>query len=98
MAMLLTSRQAAEKLGMTPKGISQLVKRGELTNHNPKAGNGHRTALLLSPGEVRELAKTRRPVSRRQPRAAELVSPGAGLLSRLDRMEDKLDELLALWR
>lgn len=96
--MNLTTKQVAQKLGLTPTQVRGLVKRGQLAPANAKPGA--RVVYTFDPKVVREFKKTAAPVKRlklTQPGLDFMAPDGAGITSRLDRIENQLTALAKLW-
>lgn len=102
--MLLNTQQAAEKLGTSTYAVKQLVKSGALQDHaKPKKG-ATRHFFKLDSREVAEFKKSLQekeaprkiivtpPNGERAPRSTASQIPGV-----LQRIEAKLDKLLAMW-
>lgn len=103
--MLLDSKQAAVKLGLTISQFKRLLKKGLIPTFNKPEG-GHRFHARFDSRVITALRKGGTlPVSGRPAptRAAELETNGAnspatdGIFTRLDRLEAKIDRLLAIW-
>lgn len=94
--MLLSTRQAAEILRVKPNVVSRLVAAKKLPTMN---ANGHRVNHLFDPKVVVEFKKTYVPRVYGVGAALTKTAPiTPAITEQLQRIEDKLDTLLGIWK
>jgi len=99
--MKITTRQAAEKLGVVPTTVADMVRRGLLRDLNHEKNGRH--ALALSSMEVNAFKKTYKKRAHNHAAAPEptlllkVPSLGMQMSTRLARIEAKVDMLIKLW-
>lgn len=99
--MKLNLQQTAERLGISELAVRRLETEGKLTNLRPPRQGAKKIFRLFDSKEVSSLKNGHaekipppvKPASTRTPKA----SPVTGILSRLESIEKKVDQLLALW-
>jgi hypothetical protein len=105
--MRLTTREAAKKLGMTPAGILYLINEKKLQATRSGKGSGKGRGYVLNSRDVREYGELRKHGLVRKPQLLSLlpipIQPKGtkiksnGIISRLEAIERKLDDLARLW-
>lgn len=93
--MLITTKQAAEKLHIDLSTVRTLIRKGQLKDYGKRKEGATKHYALLDHKEVSEFAKVYK--SRKTSEGTSVAHPATGLLTRLDRIEEKLDQLLAIW-
>lgn len=95
--MLLTTTQVAEKIGKSTNQVTRLAKKGLLpTANQPKPGLT-KFFMKFDSKAVAEYMKSEKIRPATVITAASDSGGPSGIVSRLDRMEKKLDRLLAIW-
>lgn len=101
--MKLTSKQVAEKLGVTKTTVATLARTGKLLPVN-KPENGKRVEYLFDSKTVMEFRKVYVPIRRGKANSkanghAPVSAPGllTLMVKRLAAMDDKLDQLIGMW-
>ena len=104
---MIDSTAVAKKLGIGKSAVRGLVRRGLLKDYGvTKNGNSHHE-FKFKVGEVNEFKRIYKPRMRFPnsvlPTKAEIVIPKqepvktTGIITRLERIESKLDKLIQMW-
>lgn len=94
--MLLNTDQAAEILGCHRTTVAELRDAGKLKDYSVQKEGSTKRFSKYDSKEVRELAKTYKAPRRRKTADAPAISTPGLFGQRLDRIEQKQDEILAL--
>ncbi len=101
LTMYYTSIQAAQFLGVSKGHIRTLIKAGKLVDHAKTAEGKSKHHIKLNLAELKKYKKENPTPPRSAARQSKQVSitnfPGVGIMTRLDRIESKLDDLIKLW-
>ncbi len=99
--MRLSTTQGAEKLGVTEHTVRQYRDQGKLTDVAIRKDGAKKHYSYFDSKQINEFAKTFNPRRRVIPHSTgnglPVIKPSAGILSRLEAIENKLDRLLAVW-
>lgn len=97
--MTLTTQQVAEKLHVTKGAVVKLVQAGTLMPTNERKPGAAKFFMRFDDKAVRAYAKANGTGKAPKGRVVVLrpTAGATGILSRLDSIESKLDQLLRLW-
>jgi hypothetical protein len=99
--MQLTTQQVAEKLKIGSTQVKTLVKHGKLTPSNKKKPEATKFFMKFDSKDIAEYLKNNNTNGHRSrpiiSASKDEDSKPTGIVTRLDRIESKIDKLLKLW-
>jgi len=96
--MLLTSIQAAEKLGISVGQVKTLIKNGLLKDHAKIKEGAKKHYFKVDSKELNEYKSNGKVPRARTAAVTTHEAPSKGFNSRLESIERKLDVLIAIWK
>jgi len=99
--MKITVSQAATKLKVTNAAVRDMIKDGLLKDYAVRKNGKKRHYAILDSKEVNAFAKTYRKKTHHKNYKSIVITPTTtpkmGITTQMERIEQKIDKLLAIW-